>query len=543
MLRSCYTSKMIFIPSSFSDYGVGQAGPRSSPATSRNGEGIGLSALLPATGSFGFNNPRKGGFPLKVRWYFCRPEAKLLPFPTAFCSANWDAEPEWNPTVGELHHFHHQPWSNGRRPLSAFGVTYCGTPLQFAEGVQKYCPTTVDFFGLPRCCGPNIAGGAFVLNGLSPASSAGAIVLSPSRALPPAIGRFALSPVQGLLPGNIGVRDSGKLPQPVSYIAMSKPSMPWPIGSIVFVGPPPSRLNLAAFLPAQGGIGLGGRVPTFSPVAISKPALPSQVLALTGTLPQPGSIFLASFEGSQAGTSAIVLSPAPALAHNFGAFGLAGSFVAQQNGFGLNQASPPSCTPICYNQSPFTEIEDWYISGNSIVPSDPSVQPGFVFDPGSRVGTQTVRMVFTMQTDFGDDGAGPKIGIGGSCVNFGAEAFAGFITGDTPSCQLSLDGDTFSFSDYFAFPTLPCTMSFEVSFDGSTVNLKLTNETTSTVLMTLSGPYSFSDGSLVEITSDAYGMPITEVLVTDDSGTVWYDDCVGPDGLLWDHAPLIGCDL
>ena len=59
--------------------------------------------------------------PVAVKWFFVKPGARELPFPTAFASHIWDNEFSWNQSLGENPMLISSSWVNGRTPLSAPG--------------------------------------------------------------------------------------------------------------------------------------------------------------------------------------------------------------------------------------------------------------------------------------------------------------------------------------------------------------------------------------------------------------------------------------
>lgn len=71
----------------------------------------------------------------RVRWFFCDPDAKNMPFPTCFASGNWASErANWD-GPGEVLSSD-RPWANGSNYSDNTGVfPPVGTPEQFLYGI------------------------------------------------------------------------------------------------------------------------------------------------------------------------------------------------------------------------------------------------------------------------------------------------------------------------------------------------------------------------------------------------------------------------
>ncbi len=94
----------------------------------------------------------------RVEWYFCKPEAKTLPFACGIRSLSWERAPwELDGGLGEQYpgrrRIHHIP-----TPPSAFGQNPCGDATDFANGCA-YDPSSTyprDLFGLLSACNPGM---------------------------------------------------------------------------------------------------------------------------------------------------------------------------------------------------------------------------------------------------------------------------------------------------------------------------------------------------------------------------------------------------
>lgn len=74
---------------------------------------------------------------IKVRWYWCDKNAKLLGFPTKFYSHNWDKDKRlpWQ-HLGEVKGVA-RPGTEGVNDSGNQGLEPCGTPQQFTNGVRE----------------------------------------------------------------------------------------------------------------------------------------------------------------------------------------------------------------------------------------------------------------------------------------------------------------------------------------------------------------------------------------------------------------------
>jgi len=90
----------------------------------------------------------------RVRWFFAAPDAKPLPFATAFSSANWGTLSGVPGKPGEVWDAD-RPWRNGAPVKGLDGVgPPCGTAAQFLEGVPSDT-VTPPYLNFPPCCGKN----------------------------------------------------------------------------------------------------------------------------------------------------------------------------------------------------------------------------------------------------------------------------------------------------------------------------------------------------------------------------------------------------
>lgn len=90
-----------------------------------------------------------------IIWYFAKPGASWLPFPTAFNSLNWVDASERVDT-GEVGEVPNRPrvYSPGRTLLTPTYTGPCGTAGEFAAGtVPLDTPTMFSPDGIPVCCG------------------------------------------------------------------------------------------------------------------------------------------------------------------------------------------------------------------------------------------------------------------------------------------------------------------------------------------------------------------------------------------------------
>lgn len=93
---------------------------------------------------------------VKVRWYFCKPGARPLPFEYAMASNNWlKPEEAYGELLGEV--YGKDAWNRGDRPANATGRHgWCGTLDQWQNGLRydpDAPPTPTQPDGLPDCCG------------------------------------------------------------------------------------------------------------------------------------------------------------------------------------------------------------------------------------------------------------------------------------------------------------------------------------------------------------------------------------------------------
>jgi len=70
---------------------------------------------------------------IPVRWYFCKPNARIFPHYTRFGSGNWAGDKyDWR-GAGEVAEIP-RPWSNGETLALADGQHFCGSVDDFAQG-------------------------------------------------------------------------------------------------------------------------------------------------------------------------------------------------------------------------------------------------------------------------------------------------------------------------------------------------------------------------------------------------------------------------
>lgn len=593
MIRSCYRTTMIFMPASWPNPGVPVAGPALAPHIQLAGEELGPRILSPATGRLGFGAGQKGGWPFPVKWFFCKPGVKLLPFPTAFVSANWDSDPEWNTTLGEPHHWNAQPYSNGLAPLSAFGQKFCGTADQFLTGINAYCGTRYDAFGLPVCCSGTVAAGSIGLTrfmvpaplgilglaGVPKRVIVSAIGFGPSIALPPASGQFVLtsfantqktsfvlspngtgvgigsiamaSPVIAMNGGGADIGFSGLLPAFASGLVMTGVPVPFNNGAIVLSVPAPSGLYLAAFTPASGRFGLTSSVTQSREFVVSQSEQGSGHMVLGGNLPQAGKVVLASVIDSGAANSAIVFTPFTPFVPPTNLLGLAspgpqegriGLTLAQSSGLGLS--SPLDCLSGCYTDPNPPGFQELGIVSNSMqVLSGGFGQALFFAIP--QTGTRTYTFTFTMPSGFFSFLFSILARTDCTQERF-AEASVGFESssplpgpGFQLACQDQVAGNQ---TPWAAVPPAGDTLQLIVTDTGTSIKAELFDVTAAISFGTLtyltvqkSGPLA-----IIEMQGLVAG-GLQDFLVKDGSTTVWHDDFHDSDQLLYTHKPNSGC--
>ncbi len=106
-----------------------------------------------------------------VQWYFCRPGALPLPFPTRFNSSNWTEQKQYWPGTGEVLG-QPRPWSRGQPPASYLGNQFAGTEEQFRNGCEYPVSPVLERLNnsLPVILKP--MPGGFFINGLAGYSKA-----------------------------------------------------------------------------------------------------------------------------------------------------------------------------------------------------------------------------------------------------------------------------------------------------------------------------------------------------------------------------------
>lgn len=100
-----------------------------------------------------------------IVWQFCRPGAKVLPWRTTFCSANWDQEgTEFDVGLGEVRGSP-RPWSNGKLTTGLLGDRGpCGAEVEWADGPVSAADQLPAVNGVPLCCAQT-EGGALDMDG------------------------------------------------------------------------------------------------------------------------------------------------------------------------------------------------------------------------------------------------------------------------------------------------------------------------------------------------------------------------------------------
>lgn len=97
--------------------------------------------------------PDQPGLVIPGAWHWSPPGARFLPFPTAFCSAEWD--PDHTPPIALGEQPPRGAYSKGA-PIAAFqGVNFCGSSDVWLNGQSSTTPPlAVDANGIPLCCRP-----------------------------------------------------------------------------------------------------------------------------------------------------------------------------------------------------------------------------------------------------------------------------------------------------------------------------------------------------------------------------------------------------
>jgi hypothetical protein len=94
-----------------------------------------------------------------VHWFFCEPDAGILPFPTVFNSGNWWSDKTIDSPLGEVRG-DPRPWRNGQPPAPYEGVQPCGTAEEFFRGTADPPVPPIERLanGMPVCCAPEVGG-------------------------------------------------------------------------------------------------------------------------------------------------------------------------------------------------------------------------------------------------------------------------------------------------------------------------------------------------------------------------------------------------
>ena len=350
--------------------------------------------FFPAAGTFGLG---QGALPyeIPVRWYYCQPQAQILPFPTAFTSAGWDMEGEWNSPIGEVNTLgRFLVRVRNRTPTSATGQRTCNSPDQWANGLAGPPSVAVryDDQGIPFCCGTQIgapAAGNIGFREFPVTASSNGIALGGYAV---AGYLFAFGEPTYPLPSAASLGFVGT-PPPGGAIVASGSSRP-ARGSLVCTAPivpvfAAANICLAGVLPRAGTLILSAIVPSYGTVIFAGVAVPSSAFVLTGeipadgyfvlgnavlmvpsiisgeSLPQTGSIYLNyAYPPPAITVTSIFTGDRPTLTTTFTRTGVAVStgllVVITTTKDGANPTSPPSIT---YGGSPMTLDSTLYSGG------------------------------------------------------------------------------------------------------------------------------------------------------------------------------------
>lgn len=97
--------------------------------------------------------PDQPGTTIAGAWHWAPPNAKVLPFPTAFCSAQWDAV--GTPAIALGEQLPRGGYSKGRAVAGFQGQHFCGDEDVWLNGQDSTAPALpVDANGIPTCCQP-----------------------------------------------------------------------------------------------------------------------------------------------------------------------------------------------------------------------------------------------------------------------------------------------------------------------------------------------------------------------------------------------------
>ncbi len=309
---------------------------------------------VPATGRLGFG---QGGdrIPVRVRWFYCQPQAKILPYPHAFASAGWDMSSEWNPYIGEKQQFDEFPtYARRNTPTTATGQRTCGTAEQWLNGLPAPAQIAVQYDdqSIPFCCHTQVGAAAIGNLGFGPQTL-------------PQIQAIAW---QGNKPAGTGALVIGATIPAMQSIGLTRLQISFPTGNLVLsaktfaIG----NLSLSAKLPPSSSIGLGpSSIPSLSAISVTSmiPATgnvslscvtpPQGNIGVSAKLPAQGSIYFSSLQ-------AVVCSIGfgGTLPSTENTFCLLAFIPARNPEFGLN-ASPSAISSSGDNGGNQTNI-DWF---------------------------------------------------------------------------------------------------------------------------------------------------------------------------------------
>jgi hypothetical protein len=89
------------------------------------------------------------------QWHFCPPGARVLPFPTSFCSAEWDAD--GTPAIGLGEQPPRGAYTKGPLVPAFQGRHFCGRANTWLNGIpfaEASPGLPIDGQGIPLCCRP-----------------------------------------------------------------------------------------------------------------------------------------------------------------------------------------------------------------------------------------------------------------------------------------------------------------------------------------------------------------------------------------------------
>jgi hypothetical protein len=248
MIRKTFVTKMYFwLPPQAGRGQPAPSGPITPEDTNFGSVGLGAGA---------------SGYPVPVRWYYCQPGARFLPFPNAFVSAGWDMEGEWNSPLGDINeHGRFLQRVRNVTPTTATGQRSCNSPREWSNGQNgpSVLPVRYDNQGIPFCCGTQVNA--------------------------PAAGNLGL--LRRIVPQYSAIGQSAAVPSG-GAICVSMPS----VAPVAAAG----NIGFAGFLPALGSLILGEIIPPYGDVAFATIGIAEGAFTLGEPVPEVPSIVIGAAE-------------------------------------------------------------------------------------------------------------------------------------------------------------------------------------------------------------------------------------------------------